>query len=59
MGTLCLPAAFVVTLPLNEPVAYLEEFSGSVLVRHILEVGLFNLMYTGVHIVWWDLEEVL
>ncbi len=58
MGTLCLSAAFVVTLSLNEPVAYLEQFSGSVLVRRILEVGLFNLLYTGVHIVWWDLKEV-
>ncbi len=58
MGTRCLSAAFVVTLPLNEPVGYLEEFSGSVLVRHVLEVGIFNLLYTAVHIVWWDLEEV-
>ncbi len=58
VGTRCLSASFGVTLSLNGPVAHLEGFSGSVLVRHVLEVGLFNLLYTGVHIVWWDLEEV-
>ncbi len=24
----------------------------------MLEVGVFNSLYTGVHIDWWDLEEV-